>query len=581
MRCLLSRSVLVLALLSACTPDGFVGFEPTQEFAFPSAPLEGEGFADVQVSPEDVWSIPYQVRAGRPVVDGDIVLDFDPMERSAHFDNPWGLWRRCEVAYELDPGLGRAERDGFLDAIEEWEAKTALRFREDPDADDRIRVFAGKGCYSSVGRRSGVQDLSLGAGCHTAGVHEIGHAMGLWHEQSRVDRDEHIRINLDVVHEEQHHNFLTYRQQRRTGLDFGDYDFQSVMHYGSTAFTAETCTPTHTEGCSLTKLDGSYIPRARARLSETDVASIASLYGENGCALPIPEPDDVGDTADDALSITLTPASREFFRREGNHYGDVDVYTVHITGDQPVQFAAWSVSESDTWAELHTLDGELIAENDNAGSWEDDDRNFRIEVELERGSYLLTVYPPEDYQDPDGYGLHVQRDGGGVDVSEPMFTRYLEGAGQDKFLEIGNATGSAMSLDACVVDMYTNGAAAPTATLELDGTLEPGETYLVCHSSAELVPGGPCDDRTSTLSFNGDDALVLTCGGETIDRIGQIGVDPGAGWGEPGAGTRDSGLQRACGTLPDAEAHTTFSTDGWTSFDASDASRLGTDWPCL
>ena len=49
-----------------------------------------------------------------------------------------------------------------------------------------------------MGRRGNRQDITLGAGCTVGNcIHEIGHAVGLWHEQSREDRDAFLRALAD------------------------------------------------------------------------------------------------------------------------------------------------------------------------------------------------------------------------------------------------------------------------------------------------------------------------------------------------------------------------------------------------
>lgn len=570
MRSVLCCSLSAVVMTTGCTPASFEALEPPAELAFPAAVLEGEGTAHVEVAREVVWDVPYQVRSGRPVTDGDVLLGFDPTERSTNIDQVQRLWTACEVPFEIDDDVRDLEVEAFYDAIDLWENVTPLRFVRDATARNRIRVIADDGCYSHVGMTGGVQDLSLGRGCRSAAIHEIGHAVGLWHEQSRTDRDEHIDLFLDRVPESKRYNFQTYVQQGYTGADVGDYDLDSIMHYGSSTFSVGTCTPDDTSGCSILTEDGGFIARQREELTEGDIAGVAAMYGERLCKLPDPSDVDVGDTLSDARVVALTPDQREYTRQELAGDGDVDVYMIHVTGEGAIPLQAWTEGDIDTVARLTTLGGEVLTTSDD----EDDDWNFHLGVVVERGTYVLWVEGHDEH--PDGYRLTLRRDEGGQDAVDPMLVRYLEGSGQDKLVEVGNTTQRTLDLTGCTIDVHTNGSLTPSRSIDVEGVLAPTETLLVCNGGLELVPSRPCDLRTGALSFNGDDAVVLTCAGSPVDRIGRVGEDPGTAWFSPeGYGTRDAGLERACGALNDTDVGAPWDLGPWEPRSADDADWVG------
>lgn len=86
--------------------------------------------------------------------------------------------------------------------MDEIEEKTCIRFVDREDERNYIDVRrAVIGCSSYVGMVGGAQHLNLSTGCFSkfTVTHELIHAIGFDHEQSRKDRDKFIEVDFDNV----------------------------------------------------------------------------------------------------------------------------------------------------------------------------------------------------------------------------------------------------------------------------------------------------------------------------------------------------------------------------------------------
>lgn len=178
-------------------------------------------------------------------------------------------WPGGRVPFEIDPGVPAATAAVITDALNHWHANTHIRLVPRTASDQNfVRFVSQNGCWSYVGMRGGMQEISIGAGCgFGAAVHEIAHAVGLWHEQSREDRDRNVRIRWENIQPGREHNF---NQHIADGDDIGNYDFASIMHYGPFAFSRNGL-------ATIETLNGEPIGQ-RDGLSANDIAAVRALY---------------------------------------------------------------------------------------------------------------------------------------------------------------------------------------------------------------------------------------------------------------------------------------------------------------
>ncbi|XP_030371763.1 zinc metalloproteinase nas-1-like [Scaptodrosophila lebanonensis] len=202
-------------------------------------------------------------------------------------------WPKGVVPYEIRGNFNSRDRTTIENAIAQYHRRTCIRFVPRSIERDYISIVSGNsGCWSSVGRVGGKQEVNLQSpGClgrPGTAIHELMHALGFLHEQNRMERDGFVAIQYQNVQPSAKSNFDKAARTEAFGVP---YDYGSVMHYSANAFSTNG-QPT----IVAVRAGGSSKMGQRDGFSDYDVEKLNKMYDCGyqptlpGAVAPVPIP---------------------------------------------------------------------------------------------------------------------------------------------------------------------------------------------------------------------------------------------------------------------------------------------------
>jgi hypothetical protein len=196
-------------------------------------------------------------------------------------------WPNGKVVFCFDPDLYQQSKDAFLLAINNVQTQVPCLSFEETEVDKSTGLCATApailvqssqpGCWSYVGAITNIADrhlqrVNLGRGCETPGftMHQLGHALGLVHTYTRMDRDKFIEIHKENVDERKVNDLFPKNDVKPLSEAF---DFFSIMMPGIRSFSKNGNFSITTTNPLLQKFMGQ-----RMGFSHGDIDLLGSIY---------------------------------------------------------------------------------------------------------------------------------------------------------------------------------------------------------------------------------------------------------------------------------------------------------------
>jgi hypothetical protein len=229
-------------------------------------------------------------------------------------------WTNGIVPYEISAEYEPQERAFLVSVMQNMERLIAInnvkciQFRPRIPSDEYyITIRDGDGtCSSFVGQNTGIdmeRTVTLSTPqCLSQGmvIHELLHVLGFYHEQSRPDRDNYVKVNYQNIKPGMEDNFEKY-DNSYVNTQNTPYDYLSIMHYDRYTFSSNDF-PT------IEPLDENADIGQRFDMSQIDIEEVRLFYNcqSNGITLPtLPTILKVNTT----ISSSLTTNCLNYYRK--------------------------------------------------------------------------------------------------------------------------------------------------------------------------------------------------------------------------------------------------------------------------
>lgn len=182
-----------------------------------------------------------QIIDGQFIVEGDMVFGTEAEYRERLESAQGRGVIRSQANWRWEYGIipytiasNHPKKSAIEAAIARINRETNLTLEPRNNETDYVHFPVTSLLNSLVGRYGGMQNINISDQASEGNIiHEIFHAAGMFHEQSRCDRDSYIVVKWDNISSGNSHNF----DKNCGGRDAYGYNFSSIMHYGPTSFS--------------------------------------------------------------------------------------------------------------------------------------------------------------------------------------------------------------------------------------------------------------------------------------------------------------------------------------------------------